>query len=496
MERAQATSSHNLTLAAIAGFTLSIFVSSFLFISPLVSVLIFFVSSAVLLAEKIQKGNIEREIAFLSIILIFFSLGAMRYSVKDFHEARTPTSSGVVVSEPEEKDNAKSFVMLSDNGEKVLVSTSLYADVNYGDKVEVNGKIEAPGVIQADDGRSFDYGAYLSKDDIYYTERHADVKILGSGYGNPIKSALLRIKNDFIEHARRVLPEPYASLLMGLIVAGKDALPKEILDEFRNAGVIHIVVLSGYNITLIAEFLRKIIEKFFLFIKIRVVPQAAAAASIVGIVLFTLMTGATATVVRAAIMAVVAISSKLFGRSYSASRALIFAAFVMLLENPKILVFDPSFQLSFLATLGLILFMPVMERNLQWVTERWKMRETLAQTLATQFTVLPLLIYSTGLVSLVSIPANLLILVFVPLTMLLGFVAVLLSYISSIIAWPTTYVSYLLLKWILFVPHFLGSLPFATLAIPDVSIWLIVIIYMAMIVSMNITKLTGRLKVS
>ena len=185
-------------------------------------------------------------------------------------------------------------------------------------------------------------------------------------------------------------------------------------------------------------------------------------AAIIGVILFVVMTGAGASIVRAGIMALTVIGAKLIGRNYSAPRALLAAGFLMLFQNPKILVFDLSFQLSFLATLGLIYFMPVIERKLYWITTRFKIRETLSQTLSTQITVLPLLIYMSGDVSIVSIPANLLILLFVPVTMLVGFLAVLLSFLTTLLAWPLAYLSYLLLSWILFVSHLFGSLPFAT----------------------------------
>jgi len=480
MEQVQVTEKLNPVLIFILGFTGGIFLSSFVFTSPLVSFLIFVVGIAIVVAGKIEQGNISRETILLSLLLVSFSLGSLRYAVKDFHELQIPAETGVVVSEPEDKDNVRRFVLLADNGEKVLVSAPLYTAVEYGDRVAATGKLERPGVIKSKDGgRDFDYGKYLSKDDVYYTLSFAKVEILASGEGNPVKAVLFRIKRNFVEHARRILAEPYSGLLMGLIIAGRDALSSNILEEFRKAGVIHIVVLSGFNITLIAEFLKRVFQALFLRLKWTRYPQSPALASILGVALFVIMTGGEATVVRAALMALTVIVAGFFGQNYSASRALLFAGFLMLLQNPKILVFDPSFQLSFLATLGLIHVMPILERKLMWVTGRLGLRETLAQTIATQITVLPLLVYSVGDVSLVSIPANLLILLVVPWTMLVGFIAVLLSYLSAILAWPIALAAYLLLSWILFVSHTLGSLPFATIKIPAVSPWVVFLVYLA-----------------
>lgn len=467
--------SFNSIFVFIIGFACAIFVSSFAFVSPLISFLIIIIGFAILVDR-------HKEVLLLSIIIISFGLGTLRYSIKDFHEDLVPSSMGMVVSELEQKENTTRFVFLADNGEKVLVNTDLYSPVQYGDQIKLVGEFKKPGVIvDEDSGREFDYGRYLSKDDIYYTSSFADIEIVSSEHGNWLKRILFKIKHSFIEHSKKILAEPYASLLMGLIVSGREALPKDILEEFRRAGVIHIVVLSGFNITLIAEFLRKIFRSNY--------------AALFGIILFVIMTGAGASIVRAAIMAGVALGAKFFGRKYSASRALVGAGFLMLLENPKILVFDPSFQLSFLATLGLIYFMSPVDSKLTWIKYP-KIREILAQTFATQFAVLPLLIYMMGDVSLVSIPANLLILVTIPYTMLVGFLATLAAYISTIIAWPLVYISYLLLSWILFVSHILGSLSFATMNIPSIFVWVIILVYVIFAAFMKFSSTFRQFKFS
>src|SRR3989344_4842149 len=465
----------------IAGFVLGVLFSSFISIVPLVSLFIIIIGLTLLIAERIWNKRINKEVLFLSLLFLSFGLGALRYSVKDFHEPLSPDSQGVVVNEPEQRENTTRFVLRADNGEKVLVNADLYSPVQYGDRVEVVGKFEKLGVID-NGGRPFDYGKFLAKDDIYHVLNFAEVDVLSSGHGNPIKDRLFKIKKSFVSKIKEILSEPYSSLLSGLIVSGREAMPKDILEEFRRAGVIHIVVLSGYNITIIAEFMRRIFQNFFLITRIRAAPRLAATASIIGVISFVLMTGAEATVVRAAIMVLTVIVAKMFGRNYSASRALLVTGFVMLLENPKILVFDPSFQLSFLATLALIYVVPIIDRYLKVVPEKWGLRMIVATTLATQLTVLPLLVYSMGDFSLVSLPANILVLLAVPLTMLVGFIATLIAYVSSILALPLSYITHLLLVWILGVSSTLGNLSFASVPVQPISIWLVAFIYIVIII--------------
>jgi len=453
----------------IFGFVSGIFVSSLVFVPPILSALIIFLGLVIFIVERVWKEKVAKEVLFLSLVFLSFGLGALRYSIKDFHEPLVPLFTGIVVSEPEQRENTTRFVFQADNGEKVLVNTDLYSPVQYGDQVRMEGKLGEPGIIEDKNGsRPFDYSKYLSKDDIYYTLNFTEVEVLSGGHGNPVKRILFKIKRSFVRKTKQVLAEPYASLLSGLIVSGKEAMPKDILEEFRRAGVIHIVVLSGYNITIIAEFIKTVFR--------------SSAFSVVGIILFVIMTGAEATVVRAALMVLTVIFAKMFRRKFSAPRALLVAAFLMLIQNPKILVFDPSFQLSFLATSALIFVSPLLERHLKWCPEKWGLRSTLATTLATQTIVLPYLIYSTGNFSLVSLPANMLILLIIPATMLVGFIATLVAYISPIIALPFSYAAHLLLVWILGVSHYLGNLSFASVTIPPMSWWLVVLVYLAMII--------------
>lgn len=470
----------------IYAFLLGVFIASFAFISPLVSILIIFIGLFILMADKVKEGKVSKETVFITIMLIALGLGTLRYSVKDYHILTEPDFSGVVVTETELRESSARFVIRADNGEKLLVSTDLFSEVKYGDRVVVEGELERPGVIVPEDGegRVFDYGKYLSKDDIYFVMYFAKVDVISGGHGNFIKHVLFRIKTSFINKVREILPEPESSLLAGLVVAGKASMPKDILEEFRRAGIIHIVVLSGYNITIIADFIRKTFENLFLRVKSLsfLGPRAAALTSIIGIVSFVLMTGAEATVVRASLMVLVVIAAKLVGRNYSAPRALLGAGLIMVMVNPKILVFDASFQLSFIATSALIYLAPIAEKYLARVPEFLGARSMLATTLATQVAVLPLLVYSMGEISLVSLPANILVLLFIPATMLFGFLATVVAFLSNLLATPLSFITHLLLSWILGVSHYLGNLPFAQVDTPQVSFVVVVVLYILLII--------------
>jgi competence protein ComEC len=461
----------------IFSFIAGILIASFVSLPLSLGVFLVFIGLAVIFIEKFRSASIGREVLFLALVLIGLGLGVGRYEIKDYHVEKVPSGEGIVISEPEKRENSTRFILKTDNGEKVLVSTDLYSEVKYGDKVLVSGKLEKPGVIEGDDGRDFDYGKYLSKDDIYYTMSFTQLEVVESGLGHPVKSFLLEVKGVFVEKIRDILAEPESSLLAGLIVSGKDTLSKDILEEFRRAGIVHIVVLSGFNITIIAESIRRFFGQVLLKLRVLRADMFASILSILGIAFFVLMTGGEATVVRAAIMVLVVLGAKMTRLKYSASRALLLAAFIMLVFNPKILTLDASFQLSFLATLALIYVVPVFERHLSFLTDKFGLKGIVATTLGTQVLVLPYLIYAMGNASLVFLPANILTLVVIPATMLVGFLATIVAFISTTIALPLTYMAHLLLSWILWVSHFLGNLSFSSINTPPIPWWCVVFVY-------------------
>jgi len=479
----------HLVLVFIFSFLFGILVSSLVFISPILAILFILVAGAILLAEKIWHRKIEKEILLVTLALISFSFGVLRYDIKDFHEpdplfvaqvGKQVEIAGIVVGEPELRDNNTRFTVRTEN-EKILVYADLYSPARYGDNVQIIGKLQEPGVIDDGVGRPFDYARYLSKDDIYFTISFAQVKVLSSGHGSPIKATLIRIKENYVSKVREILPEPESGLLSGFTIAGKGALPQEIVDEFRRAGVIHIVVLSGYHVALITMFLLWLFS--LISMRLRQGLKFARIATIVGLAIFVLTAGASASILRAAIMVLVALGGKFINRPYSAPRALLAAAFLLVFLNPKILVFDASFQLSFLATLGIIYLSPIVDVYLaKLLSPKWGLRNLLSITIAAQLAVSPFLLYAMGNVSLIALLSNVLILPAVPFAMIIGFISALVAYISPLIALPFSYIAHLLLAWILGVSNILGNLPLASIAVPIVPVWLVALMYLSIII--------------
>ena len=224
------------------------------------------------------------------------------------------------------------------------------------------------------------------------------------------------VKLAFEKSIERSVAEPNAAFIGGILLGSRSQIPQDIKDDFARTGTSHILAISGYNITIVAT----IVSSFFLLFFRR---PAAFWFSLIGITLFTILTGAQASVVRAAIMGSLVLLAYREGRLTNPRNAIALVGAAMVFINPVVLRYDIGFQLSFAATLGLVYVAPVIEKYFSKLPKLFDLRETLIMTISAQIFVLPLLLYYFKSLSLISLPANIIVLPTIPLAMILGFMA-------------------------------------------------------------------------
>lgn len=417
------------------------------------------------------------------IIGIFFIFGLVRMSLFDssldpnLYKNLNKEISFVaeVVEERDERDiNVRLVVSPVDSKSLVLLVVDRASKFNYGDRIEVVGKLSLPKNFETENGTEFDYISYLSKDKIHFIVYQPKITLLEKG--STLTGKLFSIKNKLISNISRVVPEPNSSLIAGLLFGAKQSLGQELLDKFKDVGLIHIVVLSGYNITIIAA---GIISIFSYFGK----RNTGFVIGVIFIILFGIMVGLGATVIRAIIMSIIAILARFLGRPQDALRALFVAGLIMLFWNPIILFSDPSFQLSFLATLGLIIFTPFVSNFIsntklnKFIPEKLGIREIVSSTFAVQIFLLPMLIKISGQVSIISFLVNPILLPLVPIAMLFGFVTSLLGLFSYFVSWSFGIISYFVTEIIIRVVEFSSSLYFSTFGIGILPNYIVLLTY-------------------
>ena len=372
---------------------------------------------------------------------------------KNFTSGEKINFIGRIVEEPDRRSDFSQYILENKSLGRILIKINLYPEYFYGDILKINGKIETP-----ENFSGFDYQSYLAKDNIFLVSRYPETALLSRPEVKDFYGYLMSLKKSFIDIINKILPEPQASFLSALLVGAKRTLPDDLINAFNRTGTSHIIAISGYNISIISIMLLNFLG--YLLIPKRIVFWIIS----VCLLLFTLIAGAGASVVRAAIMGGLLILAQRENRFYQITNAVVFAGAVMLFFNPYLLRYDAGFQFSFLATMGLVYLAPYFNKWLSRAPNFLSFRSNLSATLSAQIMTLPIIFFSFGRVSLIApILANILILPIIPLTMLFGFLAGLLGFISLKIAAIFILPTWFLLSYQIWLVKILSLLPFASL---------------------------------
>lgn len=432
--------------------------------------------------ELETKIKLQFSWLWLAVFFLALALGIARTEQFKAQLAVSPLASqigekvelqGIIIKMPEKRENSLVAVIAVEK-ELIQITTNRLATLAYGDEILVKGKLARPVSFETDYGRVFNYPGYLLAQGIKYQISFAEVEVIRVGQGNKIISTLLAFKEKFMAKLEERLPEPEVGLGEGLLLGVKQALGNDLEEAFRKTGLVHIVVLSGYNVMLVVAFFLFFLKSFSRFWQMIF--------GLVAITAFAFLVGLGATVVRACLMAGLLLIVNATGRIYFVMRALFLAGFLMVFFNPLTLVFDVGFQLSFLATLGLILIVPILEKYFQKAPNFLDWRSFLLATVATQIAVLPILLYQIGQLSLISIFANVVVLPMVPLAMLFTFLVGILSFVSDALATVFVYPAYWSLSYINNLTLYLADFKYAAVVVPSFGFYLVPISYALMAV--------------
>ncbi len=314
-----------------------------------------------------------------------------------------------VIRNPETDDAGTTAVFLFDSCSTGVVCPqelvsgifSIRSGVSYGDTGELSCVLQTPDEA---------WRMYYAKDGIAYKCRISSWKKTGERYF--FRRALFGFRGRFEEALSLALPEPEAGLAKGLIIGGSRQLPDAVVADFRSAGLSHIVAVSGYNISIVAECFLLLGIVFFLS------RPRAAVFSLIATAAFVLISGAPASAVRAFGMSAALVSAGWFGRRYASLQTIVLVAAVMLLINPLLLRHDIGFLLSFAATAGIALSSPLIGRIVHRMRYGGFLAEAALLTICANLFVMPVIFANFGTFSPVSFLANAVILPMVPYSML------------------------------------------------------------------------------
>ncbi len=367
---------------------------------------------------------------FFSIFFIFLALGIVRVQLESVSPAFTCTSCtfiGTIVATPTTDDTYQTLVVQPQEREtlRVQVRVPLYPKYKAGDTVQVSGKVEVPKPLYPHgDAQIFDYETYLLTHRIGSEMVYPKVEVI-DGEPHELGYILMRFKESLVLRIGTNMSSP-ASLLASGMLFGDSAMTKDLKQTFRSAGLSHIVVLSGFNIAILISCALVILSVVPLVLRI--------IGATLFVSLFLMMVGVEASVLRASIMAFISLLATLVGRTYVARQALLISLFVLCLYEPYALLYDASLHLSFLATAGIVyVYEPLYIYMHQYIRKEFWC-ELIGTTLSAYISTLPYIMYAFGSVSVYALIANMLVLPLVPITMLLAFVTVVLSFFSPFLA--------------------------------------------------------------
>ncbi len=417
--------------------------------------------------------------AYLLVILILaasFFGGYIRYESAQIippekyqsHIEESIQITGLITNDPSMSEGKTTAIVYIDGvGFHLTIKDETH--LSFGDMVTVSGTLTLPENFMTDQGTEFDYVSYLKKDDILYLIPNAKLISRERKKGFSLKRSLYDFRHSIEAKFFAYLPEREAGLLAGILLGTKTAIDENLYNSLVRTSTVHIVALSGYNVSIVADTISKILSTFL--------PRLAASLlGGFGIVLFVLMTGASSTALRAGLMALIMILSRIMGRPTHAMRVMSLAAFVLVVINPSYVVADVSFQLSFLATLGLLLVSPTY---VSWLEKRIHpvLAEAVGTTFAAETAVAPFIMYKMGVFSLISLPVNVAILPFIPLLMLGGFILICVGFtmpfLGSVIGYPSYLIAWGIIEAISWSAHW----SFASVAVPAIPVWGILAAY-------------------
>lgn len=470
-------STHLKTLIPVSGICLGIALGEISKISSEVAiftVILFLLQLGIYFWERKRKQRSDADgitsLFSFSLITILFSLGlflgilrVQLVSEKINYVCETVCIfDAKIISSGDVKNDYQVFnvrpVDVPDNVLDVQIKTPLYPKYKIGESLKLSGKVLVPEILPSHgEKKSFDYSAYLITKNIGSEMFYPKIEIIKNSQISMF-DYLGRWKENMIEKINLYVSSPASSLASGMLF-GNSSISKELNQTFRVAGLSHIIVLSGFNIAIVISFILFVFA--FLPLLIRILLASFS------VILFVIMVGGEASVVRATLMAFIALLATVMGREYMAKQALIISFLLIIMYEPYALLHDVSLHLSFLATAGIVYLSSPLSIIFKKYFSKLSSQtfvSTFVTTLSAYIITLPYIMYTFGSVSMYSLISNILVLPFVPVAMLVSFLVVSNSYVSHFLSLFFGYIDSLIINFMIWTAKAIEHLPFSYLS--------------------------------
>ncbi len=462
------------------------------------------------LSKKFAHPLLSRKIFAvpISLLLSAFALGGLRFQsvrpnpniddVAYYQPSESVSLVGTIISFPELSSISSTAIieaeLLSTQGIQRPVSGKVEMRLPAGFHLAYGERLLLSGPLKTTLGKGEPfYASYLARREINTRMPYPQIQTLGYGYGNPFVAFLYQLRNEAHDFLESQMPVRESALLSGILLGIDWGIPGYLEGAYRATGTVHIIAISGFNIALVTGLIIRLFRRFFK-------PLLAGFLALSAILFYTMLVGAEPSVVRAAIMGSLSLPAFYLGRRIIGLNSLTIAAAVMALLNPLV-IWDLGFQLSFLATLGLmVLADPMINKAQEWVENRLSERASqtalpfivlIISTLCAQLAVSPVVLELHPYLQPYSLAANLLILPLQPPLMALGGASVLLYFLMPSAGALLARLAWLLAAFCNQVALHFSKLHFAELALPQYSSKIALVLVLSVMVFATISNIRG-----
>lgn len=413
---------------------------------------------------------IDKKYLLLSLMAVFLFLGALRLQISlpnqtasdfilNFSEQEKLISGEITIS-PEIKLSYQQVILNNLKiGEKkvngaIIIFLPKFENYKIGQKINLNCLIAKPEIISGE-WRDFDYANYLALKNVYAICKNPTIISVANQSEKLLnaKIKLNEIKNKIKSEIEKNLPYPHSAFLNAMFLGIKGELPEKISQRFSQTGLSHVLAISGLHIGILALLL------FYAGIFLRIKRSTSFWLVIIILFLYVAMVGFRASIVRAFVMTFLGLYALSIGRLNKILSSLIIAGTILLIINPKLILYDIGFQLSFSAVLGIILLFEPLKKLLKFLTDKFKTRDIVSVTLSAQIATAPLIIYYFGIMSFVSPISNLLILGILPFILGTAIIFSILIFIWAKFGIFISIILWLMLEYVLKIAELLSKIP-------------------------------------
>lgn len=361
--------------------------------------------------------------------------------------------------------NKKFIVYINKKNKKLL---------EYGDLVEIKGEYSAPEVAR--NYKGFDYSQYLKTLNIYGTIKVEEAKIINKNQLSPILISINNIKEKMIDNANRNMPKRTANLLLGILIGERDNIQEDIIESFRTANLSHILAVSGAHTSYI------ILGITYLISKSKTPKRIGYIITIIILLIFIIITGASYSVVRACIMAIVVIGAKICYRKENFFTSICISLIIILIQNP-FAINDIGLKLSFMGTAGIVIFNKSITNFFIKLKIKQKIAEALSVTFSAQLMIMPITILNFNTISLTFFISNILASPLLGIIIIFGFISIFISSILNPISKILFLILHIFLELLILVSKVTEKIPGSSILVKTPNILFAIVYYILILFS-------------